>query len=153
MRRLAVVLFVAAACGCIARGGAEERGRDAGGRTRVSTLRPSTKTSASLCGGCTSIERCEEGACVPACPEGEVFIPATGPEGFVMGKGFTLNGGARRLGKGHKPDTDRPHRVILTKPFCMDEAEVTVAAMKECVATKGCAEPKIYEVFANYPKK
>jgi formylglycine-generating enzyme required for sulfatase activity len=82
-----------------------------------------------------------------------VYIPATSPEGFVMGKGFTLHGGAKRLRKGHRPDSDRPHRVVLTKPFCMDETEVTVAAMQRCVEEQGCQPPKIYEVFANYPKK
>jgi formylglycine-generating enzyme required for sulfatase activity len=104
---------------------------------------------------CWSIERCEPstGACVPACPEGEVYVPATGPDGFVMGRGFTLNGGATRLGKGHRADSDRPHRVVLTRPFCMDETEVTVAAMKACVEAGKCDAPKIYEVRANYPKK
>lgn len=112
-------------------------------------------TGGRRCGGCLSIERCDEpsGACVPACPAGEVYIPATGADGFTMGKGFTLHGGAHRLGKGHRPDSDRPHRVVLTKPFCMDETEVTVAAMKRCVEEQGCDPPKIYEVFANYPKR
>ena len=113
--------------------------------------------AASPCAGvtCLSIERCDEatGKCVPACPAGEVYIPATGPEGFVMGKGFTLNGGQKRFRKGHKADSDRPHRVILTRPFCMDETEVTVAAMKRCVEEQGCDPPKWAEVFANYPKR
>ncbi|MDC3956732.1 formylglycine-generating enzyme family protein [Polyangium jinanense] len=111
----------------------------------------------SRCAGvtCASIERCDEatGACVPHCPAGEVYIPKTGPDGFVMGKGFTLNGGARRLRKGHQPDSDRPHRVVLTRPFCMDETEVTVAAMKPCVDEKTCDPPKTLEVFANYPRR
>jgi len=105
------------------------------------------------CPSCASIERCEGGRCIPACPAGEVYIPATGPDGFTIGKGFTLNGGARRLGKGHRADSDRPHRVILTRPFCMDETEVTVAAMKTCVETQGCDPPKICEVYANYPRR
>src|SRR5262249_17911596 len=39
---------------------------------------------------CLDIERCdpEKAACVPACPSGEVYIPPTGPKGFIMGKGF-----------------------------------------------------------------
>jgi formylglycine-generating enzyme required for sulfatase activity len=104
---------------------------------------------------CLSIERCDEatGACVPSCPPGEVYIPATGPGGYVMGKGFTLHGGAKRLGKGHRPDSDRPHRVVLTRPFCMDETEVTVAAMKACVDARRCDPPKIAEIYANYPRR
>lgn len=105
--------------------------------------------------GCLPIERCDEtqGVCVPACPPGEVYVPATAPEGFVIGKGFTLNGGAKRLKKGHRPDSDKPHRVVLTKPFCMDETEVTVAAMKGCVEAGKCKKPKFTEVYANYPRR
>jgi formylglycine-generating enzyme required for sulfatase activity len=104
---------------------------------------------------CLSIEACDEatGQCVPRCPAGEVYIPPTGPEGFVMGKGFTTHGTSRVVGKGHKADSDRPHRVVLTKPFCMDEAEVTVAAFRSCVDAGACPAPKVFEVFANYPKK
>jgi formylglycine-generating enzyme required for sulfatase activity len=104
---------------------------------------------------CLSIEVCDNstGKCAPNCPKGEVYIPKTGPEGFRIGKGFTLNGGARRLGKGHRPDSDHPHHVILTKPFCMDETEVTVAAMKVCVDEGRCDTPKITEIYANYPRK
>ena len=106
-------------------------------------------------GGCLAIERCDAATskCVPACPAGEVYIPATGPDGYTMGKGFTMRGGAKRLGKGHRADSDRPHKVVLTKPFCMDETEVTVAAMKACVDAGRCDPPKIYEVFANYPRR
>jgi formylglycine-generating enzyme required for sulfatase activity len=89
----------------------------------------------------------------PSCPPGEVYIPPTGPEGFIMGKGFTMRGGSKTFAKGHRPDSDAPHKVILTKPFCMDETEVTVRAMKECVEAGKCDAPKIYEVRANYPNK
>lgn len=104
---------------------------------------------------CLSIETCDAatGQCVPACPAGEVYIPKTGAEGFVMGKGYTANGKNRSLGKGHRADSDMPHKVVLTKPFCLDETEVTVAAMKECVDQGACDAPKIFEVRANYPKK
>jgi formylglycine-generating enzyme required for sulfatase activity len=104
---------------------------------------------------CLSIEKCDEttGQCRPNCPPGEVYIPPTGPGGFVMGKGFTAGEKSKRLGKGHYSDSDIPHKVILTKPFCMDETEVTVSAMKECVDAGMCDPPKIYEVRANYPKK
>ena len=122
-------------------------------------LAPALGASAppSRCAGvvCLSFERCDEaaGACVANCPPGEVYIPATGPGGFTMGKGFTANGGAKRLGKGHRADSDRPHKVVLSRPFCMDETEVTVAAMKVCVDSGQCDPPKIWEVYANYPRR
>ncbi len=59
----------------------------------------------------------------------------------------------RVLGKGHKAGWDRPHKVILTKPFCMDETEVTVAAMMACVEAGRCDLPKVSEVRSNYPKR
>ncbi len=113
--------------------------------------------TASRCAGvtCASIERCDEatGQCAPSCPAGEVYIPATGPEGYVMGKGFTMHATGREVGKGHLANSDVPHKVVLTRPFCMDETEVTVAAYKECVDARACDAPKIAEVRANYPKK
>jgi formylglycine-generating enzyme required for sulfatase activity len=104
---------------------------------------------------CSSIERCDEatGKCAPACPDGEVYIPATGPEGFVMGKGYMTGLEGRKVGKGHRAGSDKPHKVVLGKPFCMDATEVTVAAYKACVDAGTCEMPKIYEVRANYPKK
>ena len=104
---------------------------------------------------CASIERCDEatGGCVPACPAGEVYIPATGPAGYRMGQGLMLNAKGKDVGKGHLADSDRPHRVVLTRPFCMDETEVTVAAYKECVDAGTCQAPKVAEVRANYPRK
>ncbi len=45
----------------------------------------------------------------PSCPEGEVWIPPTGSDGYLMGKGI----------KGE-------HRVVLTHGFCMDASEVSV---------------------------
>ncbi|MFT3768054.1 MAG: formylglycine-generating enzyme family protein [Minicystis sp.] len=104
---------------------------------------------------CASIERCDEatGQCAPACPAGEVYIPPTGPGGFTMGKGYMVGLSGREVGKGHLADSDKPHKVVLTKPFCMDETEVTVAAYKACVDAGSCAPPKIFEVRANYPKK
>lgn len=70
-----------------------------------------------------------------------------------MGKGFTMHGGAAKLRVGHRPDSDRPHRVVLTKPFCMDATEVTVAAYAACVSRGACALPKIDEWWANYPRR
>jgi formylglycine-generating enzyme required for sulfatase activity len=104
---------------------------------------------------CASIERCDEatGQCAPSCPAGEVYIPATGPGGYLMGKGFTMHAKGKDVGKGHLANSDQPHKVVLTRPFCMDETEVTVAAYRACVDAGTCAPPKIYEVRANYPKK
>jgi formylglycine-generating enzyme required for sulfatase activity len=104
---------------------------------------------------CASIERCDDasGKCVPSCPAGEVYIPATGPDGYTMGRGFTMGATGKFVGKGHLANSDRPHKVILTRPFCMDETEVTVAAYRTCVDTGVCKPPKIAEVRANYPKK
>lgn len=125
------------------------------GATDEASVSASEAPQGGGCPPCLSIERCDEatGACVPHCPAGEVYIPATGPAGFTMGKGFTLHGEAHRLGKGHRADSDRPHKVILTKPFCMDETEVTVAAMQACVEAKRCKAPKICEIYANYPRR
>ncbi|APR86073.1 Sulfatase modifying factor 1 precursor [Minicystis rosea] len=70
-----------------------------------------------------------------------------------MGKGYMVGLKGGDVGKGHKEGSDRPHRVVLTKPFCMDETEVTVLAYKACVDAGACVPPKIFEVRANYPKK
>jgi formylglycine-generating enzyme required for sulfatase activity len=94
---------------------------------------------------CASIERCDAnadaGACAPACPAGEVFIPPTGAGGFVMGRG-KLEG-----------NRDRKHKVVLTRPFCMDETEVTTAAYQACVETKQCEPPGWTDPWANWKKK
>lgn len=92
--------------------------------------------------GCSSLERCvkdEKGAtkCEPACPEGTVFIPPTGPKGFEMGRGAPGS-------------DDQKHTVILTKPFCMDATEVTVAAYKKCVEGGKCTVPQLRDINANY---
>jgi formylglycine-generating enzyme required for sulfatase activity len=81
------------------------------------------------------------------CPQGEVYVPPTGPAGFVMGRDYmTTRHDAREarhvFGRGHAPETDRPHRVVLTRPFCMDAHEVTVAAWDRCVREQGCNEPR-----------
>jgi formylglycine-generating enzyme required for sulfatase activity len=101
---------------------------------------PTAATSAiARCEGCSSLERCEAGACVPSCPQGEVFIPATGPDGFVLGDG--------------KDDNSKSHTVVLTKPFCIDATEVTVAAYAECVEAKQCEAPRAWGLFSTYPKQ
>jgi formylglycine-generating enzyme required for sulfatase activity len=97
-----------------------------------------TKPVAASCNpGCSNIERCENARCVPACPETEVFIPATGPAGFAMGRG--------KAG-----DSDRAHQVVLTHPFCIDSVEVTVAAYRACVTGGACTVPQLNDANSNY---
>ena len=104
---------------------------------------------------CFGIERCDadSGECTPACGAGEVYIPATGADGFVMGGGFTVGAKAERIGKGHQADSDRPHRVVLSRPFCIDVTEVTVAEVARCVEEKGCEKPNPARRFVTYPEK
>ncbi len=86
---------------------------------------------------CSSIERCQTGKCVPGCPAGEVYIPATGSKGFTMGRG--------------KPgEKDQAHTVVLTRPFCMDEHEVTVAEYRRCVEAGKCEQPELNDANSNY---
>ncbi len=73
------------------------------------------------------------------CPGGEVFVPATGDEGFVMGRRGSADA--------------RAHRVVLTRPFCVDATEVTVASYEACVRVGACEVPRLWGVWINYPKK
>ena len=105
---------------------------------------------------CADIERCDAaaGVCAPACPEGEVYIPPTGPAGFLMGRGMTSFGfGSRKSKNAGHGRADAPHRVVLTRPFCMDATETTAGAMAHCVKERGCAEPSRNDRWATYPKK
>ncbi len=90
---------------------------------------------------CFDIETCDPvgNKCAPNCPAGEVYIPATGPGGFMMGKG-RLDG------------RDTPHKVVLTRPFCFDETEVTSGAYGKCVEEKKCAEPYKWDPWATWPR-
>jgi len=90
---------------------------------------------------CLRLERCDAATqrCVPDCPSGEVYIPATGAEGFIMGRG---KHGAR----------DKPHRVVLTQPFCLDETEVTAGAYGKCIEAGKCAEPYKWDPYSTWPR-
>lgn len=88
---------------------------------------------------CLSVEKCEDGKCAPSCPDGEVYVPATGKDGFTMGANL-------------RAGVDTPHNVVLTKPFCMDATEVTVRAYKACVDAKACEPARIWGMWINYPK-
>lgn len=70
------------------------------------------------------------------CPGNEVWVPPTGAEGFVMGKG--IKGG---------------HRVVLTHGFCMDASEVTVRDYARCVEAGACKEPWRGDPWSTYPAK
>jgi formylglycine-generating enzyme required for sulfatase activity len=105
---------------------------------------------------CASIERCDEatGQCAPDCPAGEVYVPATGPEGFTMGRGKgTFGFGAFRSENHGRGVADTPHKVVLTRPFCMDATEVTVGAYAKCVEEKGCTRPEIRTRWIVFPDK
>ena len=89
--------------------------------------------------GCGPLRKCHDGKCVSGCPDGEVYIPATGPEGFTMGRD-KLDG------------KDTPHTVVLTQPFCMDATEVTAGAYEACIRAGKCEEPYKWDPWASYPR-
>lgn len=138
MRCLAIAAIALVACDDPAPSPAEPPSPPASAPVTASATASTTTASVPSCTGCSSLERCEGGTCVPACPEGEVFVPATGPKGFTLGNG--------------KDDKSTPHTVILTKPFCMDATEVTVAAYAACVEAKACEAPRAWGRFSTYPK-
>src|SRR4029078_11346889 len=82
---------------------------------------------------------------------GEVYIPRTSPEGFLMGRGYLSRDGYAKFGKGHLPDSDIPHRVVLTRPFCMEATEVSVRMLAPCVASGECKPPHVGRNFVTFP--
>jgi formylglycine-generating enzyme required for sulfatase activity len=83
-----------------------------------------------------------------------VYVPPTPPEGFTMGRGKIPYGfGKLKGGAPGNGIADTPHKVVLTRPFCMDATEVTVRAIVRCVKEQGCKEPSIFDRWATYPKK
>jgi formylglycine-generating enzyme required for sulfatase activity len=83
-----------------------------------------------------------------------VYIPATPAEGFVMGRGLASfgfgNRASKNLGRGA---ADAPHRVVLTRPFCIDATEVTAGAMVRCVEARKCRRPVRPDRWMTYPNK
>jgi formylglycine-generating enzyme required for sulfatase activity len=65
-----------------------------------------------------------------------VWVPPTGAGGFVMGKGLRAE-----------------HVVVLTRGFCIDATEVTVAAYARCVEARACKEPWRGDPYSTYPSK
>jgi formylglycine-generating enzyme required for sulfatase activity len=136
-RRFAALALLLGATGC--GHGNDSPVPSAGAATLPATTAnaPSAAPVAACNPACNSIERCDQGKCAPSCPAGEVYVPATGPEGFVMGRGAP---GA----------SDQKHTVILSHPFCMDEVEVTVAAYRSCVDAGKCTIPQLHDINSNY---
>ena len=69
-----------------------------------------------------------------------MYIPRTPSGGFVLGDPRAAKRAAI-------------HKVILTKPFCADETEVTVKAYAECVEQRGCTLPQLGDPNSNYRRK
>ncbi len=118
----------------------ESRAEASAGPSSVRARRPhapSQQVPKACAEECNSIETCTDGRCVPHCPDGEVYIPSTGPEGFEMGHG-------------EPGEFDQRHRVVLTRPFCIDETEVTVAAYRKCVEAGACSLPVLRDENSNY---
>lgn len=105
---------------------------------------------------CFDIERCDDqkGSCEPACGDGEVYVPATPKEGFRMGRGKVPFGfGARNSGNTGDGIADTPHTVVLTRPFCMDAHEITVADYAKCIDAGKCTVPGIKTHWKVYPHR
>ncbi len=109
---------------------------------------------------CLDIETCDADApeqgkspCGPGCPAGMIYVPPTGSQGFTMGKNYMQGPGGRRkdLGKGHHSNTDIPHRVVITQPFCIDANETTVAQWKQCMKEDACRRPDLEHRFVMWP--
>lgn len=83
MKRALVALLFVAGCGS---GGHDSPVPSASASPKpVAAPAPAPPAAPSCAPGCNSLERCEAGRCLPACGEGEVYVPATGPGGFEMG--------------------------------------------------------------------
>lgn len=68
-----------------------------------------------------------------------MYVPATAPEGFAFPHGDAHDA--------------QSHPVVLTRPFCMDATEVTVAAYAGCVDAGACTPPRWWGVWINYPDR
>jgi formylglycine-generating enzyme required for sulfatase activity len=56
------------------------------------------------------------------------------------------------MGRGKLKGKDTPHTVVLTRPFCMDETEVTTGAYAKCIEAGKCEEPYKWDPWASYPR-
>lgn len=74
-------------------------------------------------------------------PAATDLSPAPCPEGMVFISGGTFTMGLSPGGLKDMPEYARwnaPHKVTLTRPYCIDRTEVTVAAYRKCVAAGAC---------------
>jgi formylglycine-generating enzyme required for sulfatase activity len=104
--------------------------------TAPATATATTTSTSTSTASSTAIEPPTASAAPPpACNADEAFVPATDATGFLMQKGE----------KGE-------HRVVLTKPFCIDVLEVTVRQYKACVDDLACKPLLGGDPFATYPR-
>jgi formylglycine-generating enzyme required for sulfatase activity len=80
-------------------------------------------------------------ASAPSASMDEKRVPGTCPEGMVYIPGGTFTMG---LSKGGLRDiaayarSTAPHKVTITKPYCIDRTEVTAGEYRKCVAAGAC---------------
>jgi formylglycine-generating enzyme required for sulfatase activity len=74
-----------------------------------------------ICGGLVAASACTK----KGCPEGAIYIP---PGTFTMGSST----------EGKEDDVPDPHKVTLTRGFCIDRTEVTRKSYRECELAKKC---------------
>ncbi len=137
------VELMMALCVCMAgckqaRGAAKQDPAPPASASAAAAAMPAPAAPQASCSpACASVERCDAGKCVPGCPPDQIYVPATGPDGFPMGHG-------------PRGAFDQKHTVILTKPFCMDQTEVTVAAYRKCMDAGKCTMPQLHDVNSNF---
>lgn len=56
------------------------------------------------------------------------------------------------MGRGYRGDSDRPHQVVLTRGFCLDENEVSARDYGACVESGKCEKPGMEDPWASYPR-
>jgi formylglycine-generating enzyme required for sulfatase activity len=119
---------------------------DSAAQTDVETLADAASESASAAAALydsgtagdapSTLAASDDAGNAPLCPAGEVWVPPTPAEGFLMSKG-----------------QPREHRVVLSHGFCMDANEVSVRAFSRCVDAGACKEPWPSDPFSMYPSK
>jgi formylglycine-generating enzyme required for sulfatase activity len=141
-------LLLAAACGCGTSNASppppatEAPASEPPSASASVSATPTTAPAAPPVTACLDIERHDPvtGTCAPGCPQGEVYVPPTGPEGFVMGQSIRL-------------PKDRPHKVVLTQPFCIDANEITAGEYEQCAKEQGCTVPRNIGPWGTFEKK
>ncbi len=57
------------------------------------------------------------------------------------------------MGQGLRLPNDTPHNVVLTKPFCIDQNEITAGDYERCVKEQGCTLPRNIGPWGTFQKK